>query len=128
MTFEIPWNRLGVPVMAIAVGGLASNILHLGPWGWLLGVALASSLLLRRRSASESIRAPALELEARLQLGGKTHLALVKVEGQRYLVAHGERAVAMEPIDLPHHTCDASGLSHLSDRRQVPTLLDGWKQ
>lgn len=121
-------RKLLIPVGAFLFVGLSTQSLKLGPWGWLFGTAVALALWLRPHGAPLNPEVPLLQLEARLALGGKTQLALVAVEGERYLVVHGDRGFHLERIEPVAHSCIGSEAPQEAMHSRTASLRDGWMQ
>ncbi len=121
-------KKLIVPAGALLAAGFSTQSLKLGPWGWLFGIAVALALWLRPERSGQENELPLLMLEARLPLGGKTHLSLVAVEGERFLVAHSDRGIHLEKVESVAHTCVGGAAPRSHIQSPVASLRDRWAQ
>jgi flagellar biogenesis protein FliO len=87
----------------------AHRVLRVGPTQVAQLLLVATLVLVgavwmhRRRRVREAPRAPRLAVEASTALSARTQLALVEVEGRRFLIVHGERHSQMLEVlpELP---------------------------
>jgi flagellar biogenesis protein FliO len=86
-------------VLALGLGAVGGSS-AVGIARWMVGgAALAGlGLWLRRGGAVAERRAPRLEVKARAGLGPRSAVALVKVEGHRFLIAHGDGFARIQPL------------------------------
>ena len=115
--------------LAVGVGmALAAWAAKSGPWGGLLGLAAGLAVWLRPGEGGGSAAPPRLQLEGRLALSSRTGVALLAVEGERFLVVHGDRFARLQPLELDPLGRDEELRLATELLMTLPPELKGWRQ